>query len=63
MPLPANVKRNRNRCGTITLNHSVLLMNTAPRIAPGTDPNPPTTTMVSTRMLSTGAKMSFPSAC
>ena len=41
----------------MTLNHSVLLMNTAPRIAPGTDPSPPTTTIVSTRMLSTGAKI------
>ena len=29
----------------------------------GTEPSPPTTTMVSARMLSTGAKMSLPSAC
>ncbi len=63
MPLPANVKNVRNRWGTITLNHSVLLMKTAPRIAPGTDPSPPTTTIVSTRMLSTGAKIAWPRAC
>ena len=43
MPLPANVNRNRNRGGTITLNHSVLFRKIAPRIAPGTDPRPPTT--------------------
>ncbi len=62
MPLPANVNRKRKRSGTITLNHSVLLMNTAPRIAPGTEPSPPTTTIVRALMLSTGAKTSCPSA-
>ena len=34
-PLPANVKRNRKRRGTIALNHSVLFRKTAPRMAPG----------------------------
>ena len=63
MPLPANWKRNRNRCGTTAANHTVLWRKTAPRIAPGIEPSPPTTTMVSARMLSTGAKMSLPSAC
>ena len=63
IPLPANWKRNRKRWGTTPANHSVLLRKTAPRIAPGTEPSPPTTTMVSARMLSTGAKMSLPSAC
>ena len=43
--------------GTTPLNHSVLLRKIAPRIAPGTDPSPPTTTIVSARMLSTGAKI------
>ena len=63
IPLPANWKRNRKRWGTTPANHSVLLRKTAPRIAPGIEPSPPTTTIVSARMLSTGAKMSLPSAC
>ena len=63
MPLPANGNRKRKRTGTITLNHSVLFRKTAPRMAPGTEPRPPTTTIVSARMLSTGAKICSPSAC
>ena len=63
MPLPANVNRKRNCTGTITLNHSVLFTKTAPRMAPGTEPRPPTTTIVSARRLSTGAKICSPSAC
>ena len=63
MPLPANVNRKRKRTGAITLNHSVLLTKTAPTIAPDTEPRPPTTTIVSARRLSTGAKICSPSAC
>ena len=49
--------------GTTPWNHSVLLRKMAPRMAPGTEPSPPTTTIVSTRMLSTGAKIASPRAC
>ena len=63
MPLPANRNRKRKRTGTITLNHSVLFTKTAPTMAPDTEPRPPTTTIVSARRLSTGAKICSPSAC
>ena len=62
--MPANCTVDRNCDGTELWNHSVLFRKIAPRIAPGTDPSPPTTAIVSARMLWVGPKMSVPpTAC